>query len=63
MILEETPRGECASDALGAFLFLEEEKMDGASGKETCGGAHESVSVALTDPYELPAPSPPVIHY
>lgn len=50
VILEETPRGECASDALGAFLFLEEEKMDGASGKETCGGAHESVSVALTDP-------------
>jgi hypothetical protein len=50
VILEETPRGECASDALGAFLFLEEEKMDGASGKATCGGAHESVSVALTDP-------------
>jgi hypothetical protein len=41
---EETPRrGEWAraSDAPGAFLFLEEEENGWLSGKETWGGAHE----------------------
>jgi hypothetical protein len=36
--LEETPRGECASDALGAFLFLEEEKMDGRQERKRVEG-------------------------
>ncbi len=59
--LEETPRGERASDALGAFLFLE--KMDGRQERKRVEGPMSQSAWPGQTPFYVPRASPPVINY